>query len=318
MSLTIGVDVGGTKIAGGVVNEDGEIIAMARKPTPASDPASTASTIVAVIEELRRSYDVSAVGMGCAGFVDLDRRKIIFAPNVNWRDEPLADKVEAATNLPVLLENDANAAAWGEFQFGAGRDHDSTITVTVGTGIGGGIILNGQLVRGSFGFAGEIGHMNMVPDGLLCGCGKNGCWEAYASGNSLVRRGKEFVIAQMDDPDSRSRLFELSEGDPEKLTGKHVTQAASEGDASAVAVFNEIGKWIGQGLADLSAILDPEIFILAGGVSEAGDLLLRPSRASFESRITAGAHRPHPPVIQAQLGNDAGMIGAADLARSLI
>ncbi|MFC5281889.1 ROK family glucokinase [Arcanobacterium canis] len=317
MTYTLGVDIGGTKIAGGVVNEDGEIVAMTRKPTPALDPDSTAGTVVAVIEELRKSYDVEAIGIGCAGFVASDHRKIAFAPNLNWRNEPLADKVEAGVGLPVYLENDANAAAWGEYRYGAGRDHASAVAVTVGTGIGGGIIMDGHLISGSFGLAGEIGHLNMVPDGLQCGCGQLGCWEVYASGNALVRIAKQYALSQLEKGES-SHILELAGGDIDAINGLMVTAAAAEGEAGAIDLFHQVGTWLGRGMADLSAILDPQMYIVAGGVSEAGNLLLDPTRAAFLKYLTAANSREVAPIVQAQLGNDAGMIGAADLARGLL
>lgn len=314
MTLTIGVDVGGTKIAGGVVDETGEILAMVRKPTPAQDAESVEQTIVAVVKELRLAHDIAAIGVGAPGFVDNSRSKIMFAPNVNWQDEPLAAKLTKSTGLPVLLENDANAAAWGEYRFGAARGHASVAVVTVGTGIGGGLIYNDQLLRGSFGFAGEIGHINMVPDGHLCGCGENGCWEMYSSGTALVRLAKERAKKS---PATSPRLLELADGSHKKITGLMVSQAAQDGDQGARDCFREVGKWLGQGMADLAAILDPQVFVLAGGVSEAGEILLQPARQAFELRLTARSHRPLPPILLAQLGNAAGIIGAADLARTL-
>lgn len=314
MSLTIGVDVGGTKIAAGVVDDKGDILAMVRKPTPADDAASVLNSITEAIEELRLAHDISAIGVGAPGFIDNSRSSIIFAPNIRWRNEPLAMKLSTATGLPVVLENDANAAAWGEFKYGAARGRASVAVVTVGTGIGGGIVDDGHLLRGSFGFAGEIGHINMVPDGHLCGCGENGCWEMYSSGNALVRLAKERAKKS---PATSPRLLELAGGNYKTINGLMVTQAAQDGDPGAIECFNEIGKWLGQGMADLAAVMDPEVFVLAGGVSEAGSILLNPARTAFELRLTARTYRPLPPILLAQLGNDAGIIGAADLARDV-
>ncbi len=312
MSITIGVDVGGTKIAAGAVSEEGELLAYVRKPTPANNPDSVVGVIAECIDELVLSYEVEAVGIGAAGFVDAERSSVIFAPNLAWRNEPLADRVSKRTGFDVIVENDANAAAWAEFRFGAAAESNSAIIVTVGTGIGGGIIIDNQLLRGTNGFGAEIGHINLVPDGRRCGCGRSGCWEVYSSGNALVREAREFATAS---PAVSSRLLELGDGEPENITGLMVTKAAQEGDATAIECFNTVGRWMGAGLADLAAVLDPEMFVLAGGVCETGDLLLEPTQRSFERSLTAGSFRPVVPIVVATLGNEAGIIGAADLAR---
>ena len=191
MGLTVGIDVGGTKIAGGVVDEQGAILATARRESPATDTAAIERNIGDLVAELRGNHEITGVGIGAAGFVDSSRSTVLFAPNLAWRDEPLRKDLEALIGLPVVVENDANAAAWGEFTFGAGEDVADTLLVTVGTGVGGGIVLNGQLHRGAFGVAAEIGHMRVVPDGILCGCGNRGCWEKYASGTALVREARD-------------------------------------------------------------------------------------------------------------------------------
>jgi glucokinase len=212
----------------------------------------------------------------------------------------------------VVVENDANAAAWAEAKLGAGRGHDHVMVITIGTGIGAGIVLNGELYRGRWGMAGEPGHYRVVPDGRLCGCGNRGCWEQYASGSALVAEAREFARRS---PGAAVRLLQLSGGTPEGITGPEVTTAAREGDAAALQCFDIIGRWLGEGLADLAAILDPGCFVLGGGVSEAGDLLLAQTRAAFDNGLTGRQYRPHAPVVLAELGPEAGMIGAADLAR---
>jgi glucokinase len=212
----------------------------------------------------------------------------------------------------VVVENDANAAAWAEAKLGAGRGHDHVMLITIGTGIGAGIVLNGELYRGRWGMAGEPGHYRVVPDGRLCGCGNRGCWEQYASGSALVAEAREFARRS---PGAAVRLLQLSGGTPEGIKGPEVTAAAREGDAASLQCFDIIGRWLGEGLADLAAILDPGCFVLGGGVSEAGDLLLAQTRAAFENNLTGRQYRPHAPVVLAELGPEAGMIGAADLAR---
>lgn len=314
MSVTIGVDIGGTKIAAGLVDGNGQIVEMVRKPSPARDTESVVATVLTVVDELRKDQDVAGIGVGAAGFVNANQDRVIFAPNLAWRDEPLGEKLTAATGLPTVIENDANAAAWGEFRFGAAREYESAAVITVGTGIGGGIIVNGQLLRGAAGFAGEIGHMNMVTGGVPCGCGQRGCWEVYSSGGALLRAARENARA---DRERSKLLLDLAGGDPELITGLMVTEAAQAGCEGALDAFREVGRWLGQGMADLGALLDPEVFVLAGGVSEAGDVLLTPARENYEQRLTAYDYRPVAPVVLASLGNDAGIIGAADLARAL-
>ncbi|MDA8318494.1 MAG: ROK family glucokinase [Actinomycetota bacterium] len=312
MSLTIGVDVGGTKIAAGVVDDGGSIIEMMKRPTPAANAAGTIEVISESVRELLGRYDVEAVGIGAAGFVDESRSAVAFAPNLSWRHEAVARKVEERVGRPVVVENDGNAAAWAESRMGAGRGHEHMLLITVGTGIGAGFVLNGALYRGRWGHAAEPGHVRVVPDGRLCGCGNRGCWEQYASGNALVAEAREFARRS---PGAAVRLLQLAGGTPEGITGPDVTTAAREGDAAALRCFEIVGQWLGQGLADLAAVLDPGCFVLGGGVSESGDLLLNPARDAFASALTGRNYRPHAPIVLAELGADAGLIGASDLAR---
>ena len=312
MALTIGVDVGGTKVAGGVVDEEGVVLARTRRPTPGSSPRDVEDTIAEVVADLRRDHEVAAVGIGAAGFVDLARSTMIFAPNLAWRDEPLRDEVSRRVGLPVVVENDGNAAAWAEHRFGAGRGQAHLVVLTVGTGIGSGVVLDGALYRGHTGIGPEYGHMQVVEDGRRCGCGQRGCWEQYCSGRALVREAREIADVR---PTHGARLLELGDGRPEGIEGPEVTRAAREGDPAAAECFERIGHWLGQGLADLTALLDPAGFVVGGGVGEAGELLLGPARATLAERLTGREHRPQPEVSSASLGNDAGMVGAADLAR---
>jgi glucokinase len=233
---------------------------------------------------------------------------VLFAPNLAWRDEPLRSRVEAEIDLPVVVENDVNAAAWGEFRFGAGSDVDDQLMVAVGTGIGGGIIVDGELIRGSFGVAAEVGHLRVVPQGILCGCGQHGCWEQYASGRALVREARDRVW-------DGDMLLEAAQGDPGKIDGQMITKAAGDGDPLSVALLADLGSWLGQGIASLAAVLDPGVVVIGGGVSEAGDLLLGPIRKAFDDHLSGGRNRPQLDLRLATLGNQAGMIGAADLAR---
>ncbi|MRK02188.1 ROK family glucokinase [Aeromicrobium sp. S22] len=311
MTLAIGVDIGGTKIAAGLVSDTGTIVESVSEPTP--DDATKIPAIVAdLVERLAGDERPVGVGIGAAGFVGEDRATVRFAPNIDWREEPLAAHVRALVDLPIVVENDANAAAWGEFRFGAGEDTDDLLLITIGTGIGGGIVHHGQLFRGGFGVAAEIGHMRVVPDGILCGCGQRGCYEQYGSGSALVRDARERV--SNGDPRAAS-IAALADGDLSRITGPAVTKLAQDGDPLAVELLTELGRWIGEGAAVLAAILDPSVIAIGGGVAAAGDLLLEPVVAAFETHLPARAHRPEAALRLAALGNEAGIIGAADLAR---
>lgn len=313
MTLTIGVDVGGTKVAAGVVDEAGEVRVRVRRDTPADDVAKTRDVIVEVVSELAAEYEVAAVGIGAAGWIDANRSTVLFAPNIAWRDEPLRDYVSRAVGLPVIVENDANVAAWAEFRFGAARDaENSMVLVTIGTGVGGGIVLGGELLRGAHGIAAELGHMLSVPGGHLCGCGRLGCIEQYASGNALVRFAR---AGARQEPDRATILLELADGDVDAVTGPMVTAAARSGDPVSCAAFAQIGRWLGIGLADMAQILDPEVLVVGGGVVEAGELLMGPTRQAFTEALAARAAIPVAEIRPAELGNIAGVVGAADLAR---
>jgi glucokinase len=312
MSLTIGIDVGGTKIFAGVVDSRGRMVEKLKRSTPAASPPQTARVIGDAVLELLGRHKAGAVGIGAAGFVDSGGSTIVFAPNLAWRDEPLKQQVEEHVGLPVVVENDANAAAWAEANLGAARGCEHVIFIGVGTGIGAGIVINGQLYRGRWGMAGEPGHYRVVPEGRLCGCGNRGCWEQYASGNALVAEAREFARRS---PGAAVRLLQLGGGVAEGINGPEVTQAAREGDAVALRCFEIVSGWLGQGLAALAAILDPDCFVIGGGVSDAGDLLIGPAQAAFADALTGGSYRPHAEIRLAQLGADAGLIGAADLAR---
>ncbi|KMY22923.1 glucokinase [Actinobaculum suis] len=308
MSLSIGVDVGGTKIAAGLVDESGRIIERVRRETLAGDREAIAQAVAASILDFADS-GAQHVGIGAAGYVSADRSTVIFAPNLSWVNEPLGQEVAAIAGVDVIVENDANAAAWGEYKFGAAAGASSAVAVTIGTGVGGGIIANGKLVRGNSGFGGEIGHMRLATEGPICGCGKPGCWEAFASGTALTRYAVERTAA---DPESGAAILAHGNG---KATGLAVTAAAQAGDPMALDIFRTVARYTAIGVSNLISLLDPQVVVLAGGVSEAGSLLLDPVLEQLPQYLSASDHRPPTPIRLATLGNDAGIIGAADLAR---
>jgi glucokinase len=260
------------------------------------------------VSELRTD-DVVGIGVGAAGMVDAESGELRYAPNLPWRELPLRDRLMESTALPCIVDNDGNAAAWGEYRFGAGRGWPDMVLVTVGTGIGGGIVSGGRVFHGAHGFAAEIGHIIVEPGGPLCGCGNRGCWEQVASGRAIDRLGRE---AGRDHPDA---LFvELSGGDPDAVSGPHVTEAARRGDDIAREILAEVGRRLGEGIAGLVNILDPSVVVVGGGAIAAGEFLLEPARRGFLDAVEAPAHRPETPIIAGGLGNAAGGIGAASLA----
>ena len=315
--LAIGIDIGGTKVAGGVVDVDGKITHRARRDTPdrSKSPSVVEGTIVEVVAELLQlagPESVAVVGIGAAGFVAADRATVVFAPHLSWRHEPLQQALQKRVAVPIFVDNDANAAVWAEWKFGAAQGETHVMMITLGTGIGGGILINAQVQRGRFGIAGEFGHMQVVPGGHRCECGNRGCWEQYASGNALVREARSLLSANSP---IASDLLESVAGVVGNLTGPLITQAARDGDPTARELLAEIGHWLGLGIANLAAAFDPGMFVIGGGVSAAGDLLLTSARETFKRQLTGRGYRPEARIVAAQLGNDAGLIGAADLAR---
>lgn len=310
--LAVGIDVGGTKIAGGVIAGDGRIVARRRVRSPASDPDAMVATIRQMVADLTSDHEVTGVGVAVAGFVDENRALVRYSPNLSWEDVALRDALERHLDVPVVLENDANSAAWGEYRFGAASHVRNLLMVTVGTGVGGGVVIEDRLLRGGFGSATEVGHIRVVPGGLRCGCGQRGCWEQYASGSALVRETMARAAAEQV---AAAGLLARAGGKVRRVTGPMVTAAARDGDEFAVSCLEESGRWLGEGLASLVAVLDPELVLVGGGVADAGELLLGPARVAFEETLPAARRRPRPVLRLAALGNDAGMIGAGDLAR---
>lgn len=273
-------------------------------------PLDGEALLAALAETVEELGPADAVGVGVPGLVD--RSGVLrFAPNLpGVVDLDVRGALRARfPGVPVWVENDANCAGWAEFRVGAARGVADALLVTLGTGIGGGIVANGRLLRGANGFAGEVGHMVVDPHGPRCPCGQRGCWERFASGSGLGRLAREAATASPP-----GRMAELAGGDAEDVRGEHATAAAAEGDEAAIAVMAEFGRWVAQGLADLADIFDPSMFVLGGGLIEAGDTLLEPVRDAFAGLVLAGAHRPPIAIVAATVGERAGAVGAALLA----
>ena len=312
-NFSIGVDIGGTKVLGGVVDASGNILTTHREDTPKAGGDELTQAIIGVIQELLAQHAATSVGISAAGFVSSDRQTMLATPNIaGWNGINLMTEISREVDLPIVIENDANAAAWGEAIYGAGRGESELMMVTVGTGIGGGIISNGALYRGAFGVAAEFGHMRVVPGGHLCGCGKFGCFEQYASGSALHRHLMEAIAK---DPTRAHSLLARGDGTVEGVKGSHITAAARAGDPIAVEAFNTTGDWLGAGIASLSVILDPALVVIGGGVIDAGELLMAPTRLALEKYMPFSGKHPTPRIVVAELGNDAGLVGVADLAR---
>jgi glucokinase len=309
---TIGIDLGGTKCHGLMLDSDGTVLAEQRVPTPRG-----ADAVVDTLLDLAAALEgevgdrVAAIGVGVPGLVE--RTGVLrFAPNLpGVVDLDLAAALrDGRPDVSFCVENDATCAGWGERAHGAAVGTDTMMLVTLGTGIGGGIIVDGNVFRGAYGFAGEVGHMVVDPNGPACPCGKRGCWERYASGSGLGRLAREAANAGR-----ASRMVELAGGDPENVKGEHATGAAAEGDNAAKAVMADFAWWLALGLTNLANIFDPECFVVGGGLVSAGDLILAPARAAFAGLVVGAEHRPDVAILPALLGERAGAIGAAALAR---
>jgi glucokinase len=314
MSLTVGVDVGGTKVLGGVVDATGKVLATSRRDTPREGGSELTKTIAAVALELMQEHSITAVGVSAAGFVSSDRKTMLATPNIaDWNGVQLEVELTKLIGLPVVIENDANAAAWGEAKFGAGRNQAHMMMLTIGTGVGGGIVVNNELYRGAFGIAAEFGHLRVVPEGHLCGCGARGCFEQYASGSALRRHAREAISAS---PDLARNLLARGDGTIDGLTGQAITDAAREGDAVALAAFQTTAQYLGAGIASLAVLLDPSCVVIGGGVIDAGEILLAPTREAMKRYMPFAGKHPYPEIVAAELGNEAGLVGVADLARN--
>jgi glucokinase len=309
--LTVGVDVGGTSVRAGVVDATGAVHDTARVATPRSEAALEAA-VAQVVGWLAGRYPVGAVGLALAGFVTPDRRGVRFAPHLAWRDAPVADRIAERLALPVVVEHDANAAALAERRFGAAAGAATVVFVAIGTGIGAALLLDGELYRGAHGVAPELGHLRVVPDGRPCPCGKRGCWERYCSGPALAVTAVELLTGDL----ARSPVLgRVVAADPGGVTGRRVAAAAREGDPVACAAMAELARWLGEGLALVADVFDPELVVVGGGVSGSAPLFLDEAREHYARTVTGAGRRPLARIRTAQLGEAAAVVGAAELAR---
>ena len=309
---TIGIDIGGTSVRAAVIDADGTSLASVRGATPAT-VERTEGLLAEMVADLRKDHDVAAVGLAVAGFVSTDRQRVMFAPHLAWRDDPVPQRLSERLGLPVVMDHDVNAAAWAEHRLGAAAGARAALLVAVGTGIGAGLVLDGTVYRGAFGVAPELGHVVVVPDGRSCPCGKRGCWERYCSGTALAQTARELWEAG-----GRTSLGDLTGDDPHALTGAMVAEAAASGDALALEAVEDLGRWLAVGVAVAVDVLDPDMVVIGGGVSRAAELFLPTTRASLGSLITGSRHRPHPQLELAHFGDRASMVGAALLAAEAV
>jgi len=311
----IGVDLGGTNIAVGVVDEAGKILAEASVKTLANRPWQE------IIRDMGRCIhmaldkgnfqedDVTSIGIGIPGVANQDTGVVIFCTNLGWADIPLRDELQKYINKPVYIDNDANVAALAENYAGVSAGCKSSVFITLGTGVGGGIVIDGKPWGGAHGRAGEIGHMNLIPDGVPCTCGNNGCVERYCSATALIRMGKQACIGYPD-----CEIMRLCSGDVDKISAKTVIDAAKAGDPVAVRIFNDYTKYLTMMVNTITAFFDPEMIVIGGGVSHAGEMLINPIREQLPRYIMFKAI-PAPKIELARLGNEAGIIGAAMLGK---
>jgi glucokinase len=309
----IGADIGGTSVKAALVSQGGEIVARAQRPTDVH--AGTKSTIAVVEDLISRAseldVEIGAVGVGAAGFIDAATGSVTFSPNLTYDDPNVADALTGRVGLPVIVDNDANAAAWGERAFGCAQGCDDVSLVTLGTGIGSGFIVAGRLVRGFTGAGAEMGHTVVDPHGPICGCGLRGCLEQFASGTAIARMAREAVAS-----DSDSRIVALA-GSVAEIRSEHVSQAAKDDDETARTVLKQAGRSLGIGLSNIVNLFDPQVIVLGGGLVGVGEPYLGPARDQL-FRMTSEQHRRPKRLDVTSLGHDAGILGAAALAFDLL
>lgn len=312
--LTVGIDVGGTSIRASVVDAEGQVLDTTQAPTPQSAQALE-DGLDRAVRELAGRHRISAVGLAVAGFITSDRSTVRFAPHLPWVNAPVGRELSERLGLPVILEHDANAAVWAEHKFGSAAGGRNVVMVAIGTGIGAALLIDGTLYRGTHGVAPELGHVQVVPDGRACACGKRGCWERYCSGTAIADTAIELLAAN---PAKSTILAREVSRDPGSLTGRRVAGAAQDGDRVALRAMAEFARWLGIGFSFVSDVYDPDLIVIAGGVSSSAPLFLDEAREHYAALITGAGHRPLARIRTTQLGEAAAMIGAAELARSLL
>lgn len=305
-TYTVGIDIGGTSVRAAVIDQNGTIVDRARAMTPHTTRA-TEDLLVDLVRDLRAGHPISAVGLAVAGFISTNRQRVMFAPHLAWRDAEVPAILSQRLELPVVMDHDVNSAVWAEYHLGAAAGSPVALLIALGTGIGAGLMIDGSIYRGAHGVAPELGHLTVVPGGRICPCGKQGCWERYCSGTALAATGVDhWREAGREIPD------ELAVTD---VTGTVVARAAADGDPQALAAVDELGHWLGIGMGLAADVLDPEVIVIGGGVSDAAPLYLPRAIATMERTITGGSHRPHPRIAVATYGDRSAAIGAGLLAQ---
>jgi glucokinase len=311
-ALTIGVDIGGTKVSAGVVDSDGNIISSDRRSTPVSGGVELIATITDLIKSFQSQYEIVGIGISVAALISADLGTIVGAPNIaNLSKINFVEELKKSFSLPVVAENDANSAMWAEYKFGNAKNLNPVMFFIIGTGMGGGLVIDGKLFKGANGIGAEFGHMIVQPNGIKCGCGANGCIEQYASGSALMRYAKEEMKA---DPIKAKELLKYSDASGD-ISGATLTTAAKQGNEIALSAFNKQADWLGSACASYTLLLDPQAIVIGGGVVEAGELFLNPVRLAMEKYMPFAGTHSLPKIVAAKYGNDAGLIGAADLVR---
>jgi len=312
-AMRIGIDVGGTKIAAGLVSKSGQVTfrkkikTATEKGYPAVKDQVTGLVSALLTEASAEPRDIEGLGIACAGQLDRKTKKVIFSPNLKWTDAPLRQDVEATTGIRTVIENDVNAAAYGEWRFGFRKEGSDVVALYLGTGVGGGLILQGRLYRGSHGVGGEIGHITLNPDGYQCHCGNNGCFEAYCGGSYIEKRLKQHLAEGY-----RGKLWQIIEGRMEKATVTRLEEGTLLGDALCNRVWAEIVEYLGSALQSIANLLNPELIIVGGGVVTGTKRLLDEARLVMERRAMR-ASLAGLKVERARMGNDAPLLGAACL-----
>ncbi|MBI2955628.1 MAG: ROK family protein [Chloroflexi bacterium] len=311
--LLVGIDIGGTKVAVATAEIGGRIVAKRKMPTEVEKgPQYTIQKIIALVRQVLDDSGAArpiAVGVGCGGPLDPDEGVILSPPNLpGWDAIPLRQILEDEFRTYVYIDNDANAAALGEYRFGAGVEASNLVYITVSTGIGGGIIVNGRLLQGIRASAGEIGHQTILRDGVRCKCGNRGCLEALASGTAIARRAREALASRPN-----GRMMAIAGGDLQKVTTETVVQAVREGDSVALEIWNETIEYLSIGVANVITTLAPDMVVIGGGVTEAGDLLYAPLRQAVGKRVFL-VPLDRVKIVSPKLGTDVGVVGAIAVA----